>query len=166
MTATARVRATSYITRTASHGPELLVFTYPAAPKAGTHLPGGGVEPGERPDAAAIREAVEETGIRGPLQIKGVVGVQQGTYDTGATCISVYFHLITDEPRHAWRHTMIGDPTAWDTGLEVECRFLPLAEAAECLRTSWHRQEEYVRLLFPEFIEQVAAEREDSDVRL
>ena len=101
MTAIACVRATSYITRHGASEPELLVFSYPTAPKAGTHLSGGGVGPGERPDAAAIRETLEETGIQGYLEVHGVVGVQQGTYDTGAPCISVYFHLITDETRDA-----------------------------------------------------------------
>lgn len=148
MNAVARVRATSYITRHSPSGPELLVFTYPSAPTAGTHLPGGGVEPGERPDAAAIREAIEETGIQGRLELQGIVGVQQGTYDTGDPCISVYFHLTTDEARDAWTHTMIGDDSAWDTGLAIECRFLLLAEASERLRTSWHCQDEYVNLLF------------------
>jgi 8-oxo-dGTP pyrophosphatase MutT (NUDIX family) len=149
MTTTARVRAASYITRTGRQGPELLVFRYPTAPQAGTHLPGGGVEPGERPDAAAIREAVEETGIQGSLDLHGVVGVQQGTYDTGDPCISIYFHLVTDEPRNAWTHTMVGDDAAWDTGLQVHCHFAPLAEAAELLRTSWHHQEEYIGSLYP-----------------
>src|SRR5687768_4409560 len=105
----ARVRATSYITRPTHLGLELLVFAYPSAPEAGSHLPGGGIELGERPDTAAIREAVEETGIDGTLDLRGVVGVQQGTYDTGLPCISVYFHLVTDETRNAWSHTMIGD---------------------------------------------------------
>jgi 8-oxo-dGTP pyrophosphatase MutT (NUDIX family) len=148
MTAKARVRAASYITRAGQQGPELLVFRYPAAPEAGTHLPGGGIEPGERPDAAAIREAVEETGIQGHLDLHGVVGVQHGTYDTGDPCISIYFHLVTDEPRDAWTHTMIGDETAWDTGLQVHCHFAPLTEAVELLKTSWHNQAEYVDSLY------------------
>ncbi|MFG1953969.1 NUDIX domain-containing protein [Micromonospora sp. NPDC048830] len=147
MTTIARVRAACYITRPAPNGQELLVFSYPAAPDAGTHLPGGGIEPGERPDAAAVREAIEETGIQGSLALHGVVGVQQTTYDTGTPCISVYFHLVTDEPRDTWRHTVIGDADAWDTGMETECRFLPLAQAAERLRSSWHHQEAYVNLL-------------------
>ncbi len=42
---------------------------------------------------------------------------------------------------------MIGDAEAWDTGLETECRFLPIAQAAEELRSGWHHQEEYVKLL-------------------
>ncbi|WP_127499904.1 NUDIX domain-containing protein [Actinoplanes solisilvae] len=69
MSPTARIRATSYITRTTPWGPQLLVFDYSSRPEAGTHLPGSGVEPGERPDAAAIREAVEETGIIGDLDL-------------------------------------------------------------------------------------------------
>ena len=72
------------------------MFDYPAHPEAGTHLPGGGTEPGERPDAAAIREAIEETGVTGHLRLCGVVGVQQGTYNTGNPYISIYFHLALD----------------------------------------------------------------------
>jgi ADP-ribose pyrophosphatase YjhB (NUDIX family) len=142
-----RIRATSYITRMTEDGPQLLVFDYAAHPDAGTHLPGGGAEPGERPDTAAIREAVEETGVTGSLDLRGVVGIQQGTYNTGEPYISVYFHLATTEPRDAWTHVMIGDDEAWDTGLDVNCRFVPLAGAAPLLRTSWHRQDEFLELL-------------------
>lgn len=83
MSTSARIRATSYITRGSPQGPQLLVFDYSSHPEAGTHLPCGGVEPGERPDTAAIREAIEETGITGTLDLRGVVGVQQGHHDTG-----------------------------------------------------------------------------------
>ena len=143
----ARIRATSYITRPSTTGLELLVFDYLTAPDAGTHLPGGGVEPGERPDHAAVREALEETGIRGGLTLLGVVGVQQGSHDNGEPYISVYFHLTTDEDRDSWTHTMVGDADAWDTGLELRCRFVELPVAVELLRTSWHRQEQFVELL-------------------
>jgi 8-oxo-dGTP pyrophosphatase MutT (NUDIX family) len=147
MSPAARIRATSYITRTTPDGPQLLVFDYPSQPEAGTHLPGGGVESGERPDAAAIREAIEETGIASHLKLCGVIGVQQGTYNTGDPYISIYFHLASGETRDAWKHTMIGDDDAWDTGLEVSCRFVPLGDAAPLLRTSWHRQDEFLNLL-------------------
>jgi 8-oxo-dGTP pyrophosphatase MutT (NUDIX family) len=142
-----RIRATSYVTRTTPAGPQLLVFDYPAHPDAGIHLPGGGVEPGERPDTAAIREAFEETGITGPLELHGVVGVQQGTYNTGDPYISIYFHLTTTEIRDTWTHVMIGDEGVWDTGLDVTCRLIPLADAEPVLRTSWHRQDEFLHLL-------------------
>lgn len=150
MSPRARIRATSYITRTTPQGPQLLVFDYSSQLEAGTHLPGGGVEPGERPDTAAIREAIEETGVTGNLELRGVVGVQQGTYNTGDPYISVYFHLTSDEIRDAWKHIMIGDVDAWDTGLEVSCQFVPVAEAAPLLRTSWHRQDEFLELLIPQ----------------
>jgi 8-oxo-dGTP pyrophosphatase MutT (NUDIX family) len=143
----ARIRATSYVTRTTSNGLQLLVFDYPSQPEAGMHLPGGGAEPGERLDAAATREVIEETGITGRLELSGVVGLQQGNYDSGDPYISVYFHLMSDEPRNVWKHTVVGDDDAWDTGLEVSCRFVPLAEAAPLLRTSWHRQDEFLSLI-------------------
>lgn len=147
MSPVARIRATSYITRISPYGPQLLVFDYPTHPDAGTHLPGGGAEPGERPDTAAVREAVEETGITGHLEPCGVVGIQQGTYTNGSPYISIYFHFATDEPRDTWTHTMIGDDTAWDTGLVVNCRFIPLTDAAPLLRTSWIRMDEFLERL-------------------
>jgi 8-oxo-dGTP pyrophosphatase MutT (NUDIX family) len=142
-----RVRATSYITRATAYGPELLVFEYPAVPEAAVQLPGGGVEPGERPDAAAIREAVEETGIAGCLQLRGVVGLQDSTYANGKPCLSVYFHLVTDEPRDEWQHLMVGDDDAWDTGLVVSCRFVSLSEADKLLSSSGYRQGEFLHFL-------------------
>jgi ADP-ribose pyrophosphatase YjhB (NUDIX family) len=147
MSLDARIRATSYITRTAPDGMHLLVFDYPSQPDAGTHLPGGGVDQGERPDVAAIREAVEETGVTGRLDLLGVVGVQQGTHDTGQPYVSVAFHFASEEPRDHWTHTMIGDDSAWDTGLEVRCRFVPLTDAAPLLRTSWFRPDEFLARL-------------------
>jgi hypothetical protein len=53
----------------------------------------------------------------------------------------------TDEHRDQWSHTMVGDPNARATSLQVACRFVPIDEGAELLRTSWHRQEEFVGLL-------------------
>lgn len=142
--APARLRATSYITRNPSGSPELLVFEYTGKPQLGTHLPGGGVDPHERPDHAAIREATEETGIAGHLSLRGTVGVQQSHYSDGSPCISVYFHIETDEARDQWSHTMHGDADAWDTGHDVRCRFVPLDEAARLLTASGYRQDEYL----------------------
>lgn len=41
--------------------------------------PGGGVEPGENPEAAAVREAREETGVR--VELKRPVRVERGRYE-------------------------------------------------------------------------------------
>ncbi len=116
---TVRIRATSYVTRIYMGAPQLLVFDYPSRMDQPTVLPGGGVERNERPDAGAIREVIKETGIQPDLTMLGVVGVQQGRYDTGMPCIDIFFHFSAAEPRMRWTHTMVGDPGAWDTGLEV-----------------------------------------------
>lgn len=142
--APARVRATSYITRLMAGSPQLLVFEYAAKPHLGTHVPGGGVEEGERPDDAAIREAAEETGISAGLRLLGTVGVQQGFYDSGGAHVTVYFHLESGEPRDRWTHIMLGDPDAWDTGHPVECRFVSLDEAAILLKAARYGQEEFL----------------------
>ncbi|MDG4823883.1 NUDIX domain-containing protein [Asanoa sp. WMMD1127] len=142
-----RVRASSYVTRSGPAGVELLVFAYPTRPEAGHHVPGGGVDPGERPDDGAVREAIEETGISGALVHRGLVGTDLDHYGNGNPFIALYFHLETDEPRDAWTHTVIGDPAAWDTGLPVTCRFVPLTEAGPLLRTSWLDQSRYLHHL-------------------
>jgi 8-oxo-dGTP pyrophosphatase MutT (NUDIX family) len=145
-----RVRASSYVTRSGPEGTELLVFHYPSKPQEGHHVPGGGVDPGERPDRAAVRETIEETGIDGTLTHAGLLGADLGKYGNGSPFIGLYFHLLTDEPRDFWTHTTIGDPAAWDTGVEVECRFVPLASAGPLLRTSWLDQSRYLDHLAPD----------------
>lgn len=54
-------------------GNRLLVFWHPDAPEAGTQVPAGTVEPGERPEAAVLREAFEETSLPG-LELAGLLG--------------------------------------------------------------------------------------------
>ncbi len=72
-----RQRAVAYITR----GAELLVFDHDAAyPTAGTQVPAGGLEAGETPMIAAVREAFEETGLEG-LHSKAYLG--SGLYENG-----------------------------------------------------------------------------------
>ncbi len=132
------------MTRTGPDGLEVLVFHYPSRPDQGHHAPGGGVDPGERPDHAAVREAIEETGIAGTLTHAGMLGAELGHYGNGYPFIALYFHLVTDEPRDTWTHTTIGDPEAWDTGVPVVCRFVPLAEAGPLLRTSWLDQSRFL----------------------
>ena len=43
----------------------ILVFEHPGAPDAGIQVPAGIIEPGEDPARAALREAAEESGLRG-----------------------------------------------------------------------------------------------------
>jgi len=53
-------KITAFILRPGLDGPQILAFQHPSA---GLQLPAGTVEPGEAPDAAALREAGEETGL-------------------------------------------------------------------------------------------------------
>jgi 8-oxo-dGTP pyrophosphatase MutT (NUDIX family) len=141
-----RVRVTGYVTRGSGDALELLVFEYPSTP--GTHLPGGGVEPGELLNDAMVRETYEETGVAGPLSVLSVVGVQSGRFaDTRRPFLNVYFHLRTDDDRSRWQHTMVGDPGAWDTGLLLTCRFIPLGRAHELLRDTGNTQHAFLHLL-------------------
>ncbi|MBB5295536.1 NUDIX domain-containing protein [Deinococcus metallilatus] len=52
-------------------GPRVLVFEHEDAPEAGMQLPAGGVEPGETPAEAAVRELREESGLNlsGPQHV-------------------------------------------------------------------------------------------------
>jgi 8-oxo-dGTP pyrophosphatase MutT (NUDIX family) len=53
-------KVTAFVVRAAPGGPELLLFQHPYA---GIQIPAGTIEPGESPEAAALREAGEETGL-------------------------------------------------------------------------------------------------------
>jgi 8-oxo-dGTP pyrophosphatase MutT (NUDIX family) len=53
-------KVTAFIIRDGADGPELLLFEHPFA---GTQIPAGTVEVDEAPEAAALREANEETGL-------------------------------------------------------------------------------------------------------
>ncbi|CAG0926375.1 hypothetical protein TFLX_00039 [Thermoflexales bacterium] len=50
----------AFITRPSQNSLELLLFEHP---QAGIQIPTGTVEDGETPEAAAVREAAEETGL-------------------------------------------------------------------------------------------------------
>lgn len=83
----------------------LLVFAEPDFPEIALQVPGGTIEAGEAPKAAATREWVEETGLpAGPMQALGVWD-SRGDFGHG--------------PRHYRRHyfhlTLSGDlPATWD----------------------------------------------------
>jgi len=96
-----------------------------AASAAGLHeFPGGKVEAGEEPAAAAKRECQEETGVAvtiGPLLTKATGA------DTGATIL--FFHgSITGTPPTSPRV-----PFSWLTADDLPaCRFPPANEAILC----------------------------------
>jgi 8-oxo-dGTP pyrophosphatase MutT (NUDIX family) len=99
----------------------LLVFDHRDFPEAGTQVPAGGVEPGERLIEAAIREVEEETGVclRGPLTL---LGTHEHLDGLGRPALSHFFRA--DAPNAlptAWQHVVSGE--GGDAALVFECRF-------------------------------------------
>jgi 8-oxo-dGTP diphosphatase len=62
----------AYIT----HGNRLLVFRHTQFPEAGIQVPGGTLEAGEEPIYGVLREAEEESGLKG-LAVHCFLGVQE-----------------------------------------------------------------------------------------
>ena len=98
-----RRKALAYIT----HSDHLLVFSHPHAPEAGIQVPTGTVKPGEPPEEAVMREAVEETGLAG-LKLAGYLGeARQDMSDFGLDEIHQrhFYHLYCEcDPPDTWQH--------------------------------------------------------------
>ncbi|GAB4527002.1 MAG: NUDIX domain-containing protein [Anaerolineae bacterium] len=98
-----KLKVLTYIT----HQGRLLVFRQPDHPEVGIQVPGGSVEPNEDLDAAALREAWEETGLHG-LVIEAYLGVV--VHDLRAKGRDEIYHrhiyhlLCTETPPERWQH--------------------------------------------------------------
>lgn len=89
------------------HQGRLLVFRHRDFPEAGIQVPGGTLEDGERPEAAVLREAQEETGLAG-LQVVRLVGeqIRPVTSERMNLIHHRYFFLLkcTETPPETWTH--------------------------------------------------------------
>jgi 8-oxo-dGTP diphosphatase len=118
----------TYITQ----GEQLLVFSHVDFPGAGIQVPGGTVQSCETPEAAALREAVEETGLQ-DLEVKGYLGRDE-FLDTSMTpnriLVRHFFHLVSPhEIPETWQHYE-DDPSEGAQGpILFEFTWLPLKEA-------------------------------------
>ncbi|MFF4379888.1 NUDIX domain-containing protein [Kitasatospora sp. NPDC001547] len=129
----ARVRTAAYVTRNVPGGRELLVFDHRDHPEAGTQVPAGGVNPGERLTDAVLREIAEETGVTAVV-LDTALAVQQRRHPhTGRPRVTVFFHAQTTETRDTWMHTVAGQQGDQDHGMVFRCYFLPVHQAAGLL---------------------------------
>ena len=103
-------KAFAYITHRHSDaaGERLLIFSHPNAPEAGLQVPAGTIDDCETPEAAALREAREETGLD-DLELVAALGEQvlDRRQDIGKDEIHhrFFFHLrcTAAVPRERWR---------------------------------------------------------------
>ena len=96
-------KAFAYITR----NDELLVFRHVDFPEAGIQIPAGTIDPGESAEAAVVREAHEETGLREfhpPVHLGTTDFVSSS--DPTTTVRRHFFQLaLAGEAPNRWRHT-------------------------------------------------------------
>ena len=92
-------KVTAYVTRKDGTDKELLVFQHPTA---GLQLPAGTVEEGERPEAAVLREVVEETGLENVKLIR-LLSVEETVIPEGQRAVRLSCPLLA-EPREDALH--------------------------------------------------------------
>jgi 8-oxo-dGTP pyrophosphatase MutT (NUDIX family) len=119
-------KALSYIT----HAGRLLVFRQPEFPDAGIQVPGGSVEVGEELEAAALREAREETGLSG-LVVQSYLGTAayELKVDVGDPHLRHFFHLAYAGPVRAWWEHLDTKPAAAGASARRELWWEPLGSA-------------------------------------
>ena len=96
------------------HNKEILMVRHVEPTRSYWTLPGGGVEAGETPAEAAVREVWEETG----LWVKAVRLLWEGTYGHGDRTSPEYCYLVEPEAEIEEQHTVA-------LGLDPEEAHLP-----------------------------------------
>ena len=96
-------KVVAYITS----GRRLLVFSHPHLPEAGIQVPAGTIEPGEPPERAVMREALEETGLP-RLRLRVCLGARDfdsAAYGGDEIQRRHFFHLeLEGDAPERWRH--------------------------------------------------------------
>ena len=93
---------------------QLLVFDHPA-PDAGTQVPKGGVEPGETPEEAVVREVAEESGLT-DVDVETLLAKDEWPHPEKPKAYRRYFYHVTAATnRESWQHEVTG--TGADEGM-------------------------------------------------
>lgn len=110
-----RVRTAAYavITRGRGDETEILLSHWRAGDKSGWTLPGGGLEPGEHPEEAAVREVAEETGFN--ARLTGLVGV-----DSIVVPVEDRFSKLEREPMQSLRIVYTAEIVSGELTIEVD----------------------------------------------
>ena len=113
-----REKAVAYVV----HEGRLLVFSHPGEPLAGIQVPAGGIDPGEDPADAALRETKEETGVTARIVASlGVFHYDMAPYrDEIQRCHAFHLEPVGDV-RERWRGGESDD-------LPFDCFWIPLAD--------------------------------------
>ena len=123
-----RVRVALYLTRGSGDGQEVLVFTQPDAPEAGSQIPAGGLNEGEDLTTAVIRECAEETGVECISDLRALAIDQTPHSVTGEGRVTVFFHAKVGDDRLPGRWLHIVGGRDFDRGMRYECSFEPITQ--------------------------------------
>ena len=122
-----RDRCVAYITR----GEDLLVFKHVKYPEAGVQVPAGHPEEGESLEEAVVREAEEETGLKGFMLGKYLGFRMYDLTEKGYGHEKRHFFHITfegDTPEQ-WIHTEKHPSVGPDDELDFCLYWVPIREA-------------------------------------
>jgi ADP-ribose pyrophosphatase YjhB (NUDIX family) len=125
---TVRIRVAAYVLRRRAGRPvELLVFDHEADLPPGTHVPAGGVAPGEPLEEAVLREVAEECGQAGVRVQRSVAEEHTPHPIRRFPRHTTFFELEVDgdaDVPDVWDHRVTG--AGRDNGMTFHCRFEPL----------------------------------------
>ncbi|HEX2144759.1 MAG TPA: NUDIX domain-containing protein [Glycomyces sp.] len=123
-----RQRASAYVLRnSAAKGLEVLVMLHRDSREAGVQIPGGGAHAHETLGETAVREAMEETGVRELVFAEVLSSKLMRISRGGGLQVNTYSWLRTGDARDAWDHTVVSADE--DNGLRMRCEFRPIASA-------------------------------------
>lgn len=103
-----------------------MVFSHPLSPEAGIQVPAGTVCPGEPPQKAALREAEEETGLRGLRVVRYLGERHHPVPELDEVHRRHFYHLACEEtPSERWRRYEM-DPHTGEAPPLFELFWVPL----------------------------------------